>query len=87
MGSIIFFSFFVAPVVFKTLDREKAGEIVGIIFLRYYKLVYVCGALILLSFMMIGEVALKLCAWGIMVLGSGLAGLVINPKAKQIKVQ
>ena len=87
LGSIIFFSFFVAPVVFKTLDREKAGEIVGIIFPRYYKLGYVCGALILLSFMMIGDVGLKWCAWGIMVLGSGLAGLVINPKAKKIKEQ
>ena len=65
LGSIIFFSFFVAPVVFKTLDREKAGEIVGIIFPRYYKLGYVCGALILLSFMMIGEVGLKWCAWAL----------------------
>lgn len=87
LGSIIFFSFFVAPVVFKTLDREKAGEIVGIIFPRYYKLGYVCGTLILLSFLMIGGAGLKWCAWGIMVLGSGLAGLVINPKAKKIKEQ
>ena len=87
LGSIIFFSFFVAPVVFKALDREKAGEKVDIIFPRYYKLGYVCGALILLSFLMIGEVRLKWCAWGIMVLGSGFAGLVINPKAKKIKEQ
>ena len=87
LGSIIFFSFFVAPVVFKTVDREKAGEIVGIIFPRYYKLGYVCGALILLSFLFTGEVGLKWCAWGIMVLGSGFAGLVINPKAKIIKEQ
>jgi hypothetical protein len=87
LGAIIFFSFFVAPVVFKTLDREKAGELVGIIFPRYYKLGYVCGALILFSFLMIGEVGLKWCAWGIMILGSGTAGLVINPKAKKIKEQ
>jgi hypothetical protein len=32
-------------------------------------------------------VALKWCAWGIMVLVSGLAGLVINPKAKKIREQ
>jgi hypothetical protein len=87
LGSIIFFSFFVAPVVFKTLDREKAGEIVGIIFPRYYKLGYICGALILLSFLMTDNVGLKWCAWGVMVLGSGLAGLVINPKAKKLKEQ
>ena len=87
LGAIIFFSFFVAPAVFKALDREKAGELIGIIFPRYYKLGYVCGALILCSFMMIGEVGLKWCAWGIMILGSGIAGLVINPKAKKIKEQ
>ncbi|MBC8283571.1 MAG: DUF4149 domain-containing protein [Nitrospinae bacterium] len=87
IGSIVFFSFFVAPVVFKTLDREKAGEIVGIVFPRYYKLGYICGALILLSFLVAGAqgIELKWCAWGIMILGSGLAGLVINPKAKKIK--
>ena len=87
IGSIIFFSFFVAPVVFKSLEREKAGEVVGIIFPRYYKLGYICGALILLSFLMTDNVGLKWCAWGVMVLGSGLAGLVINPKAKKLKEQ
>ena len=85
IGSIIFFSFFVAPVVFKTLDREKAGEVVGIVFPRYYKLGYVCGALILLCFLISGNAGLKWCAWGIMVLASGLAGLVVNPKAKKLK--
>lgn len=89
IGSIIFFSFFVAPVVFKNLEREKAGELVGIIFPRYYKLGYICAALILLSFLVSGaeDIGLKWCAWGVMILGSGLAGLVINPKAKQIKEQ
>ena len=87
LGAIIFFSFFVAPVVFKALDREKAGELVGIIFPRYYKLGYVCGALILFSFWMVGEVGLKWCAWSIMIICSGIAGLVINPKAKKIKEQ
>ena len=31
VGSIVFFSFFTAPVIFKLLDREKAGEVVGVI--------------------------------------------------------
>ncbi len=89
IGSIVFFSFFVAPVVFKTLEREKAGEVVGIIFPRYYKLGYVCGGLILLSFLVSAPdaVGMKWCAWGIMILGSGLAGVVVNPKAKLLKEQ
>ena len=87
IGSIVFFSFFVAPVVFKTLEREKAGELVGIIFPRYYKVGYVCGTLIFLSFLISGaeEIGLKWCAWGTMCLTSVLAGVVVNPKAKLLK--
>ena len=35
IGSIIFFSFFVAPIVFETLESKKAGELVGVIFPYY----------------------------------------------------
>ena len=87
IGSIVFFSFFVAPVVFKSLEREKAGELVGIIFPRYYKIGYACGTLILLSFLAAGTegIDLKWCAWGTMCLTSVLAGVVVNPKAKLLK--
>ena len=36
LGSVIFFSFVAAPGIFKTLEREKAGEVIGVIFPRYY---------------------------------------------------
>ena len=45
MGSIIFFSFFAAPAVFRLLDRQKAGEVVGAIFPKYYGLGYICSVL------------------------------------------
>ena len=87
IGSIVFFSFFVAPVVFKSLEREKAGELVGIIFPLYYKVGYACGTLILLSFLGSGveEIGLKWCAWGTMCMTSVLGGAVVNPKAKLLK--
>ena len=87
IGSIIFFSFFVAPVVFKTLEREKAGELVGIIFPRYYMIGYVCGVLVLVTLLLTGPetVGLKWCAWGIMMLGTASAGLGVNPRAKILK--
>ena len=87
VGSIIFFSFFVAPVVFKTLEREKAGELVGIIFPRYYMIGYVCGVLVLVTLLLTGPetVGLKWCAWGIMMLGTASAGLGVNPRAKTLK--
>lgn len=74
-----------APVVFKTLEREKAGEVVGIIFPRYYMIGYVCGVLILLVLLLNGSVGLKWCAWGIMMLGTASAGLGVNPRAKVLK--
>lgn len=87
IGSIIFFSFFVAPVVFKTLEREKAGEVVGIIFPRYYMIGYLCGALVLMALLLNGPAGLKWCAWGIMMVGTAWAGLIVNPKAKNLKEQ
>ena len=87
IGSIIFFSFFVAPVVFKTLEREKAGELVGIIFPRYYMIGYVCGVLVFAALLLTGPetAGLKWCAWGIMMLGTASAGLGVNPRAKTLK--
>src|ERR1700694_432285 len=43
LGSIIFFSFFTAPVVFTVLARPDAGKVVSVIFPRYYILGYVAG--------------------------------------------
>jgi uncharacterized membrane protein len=87
IGSIIFFSFFVAPVVFKNLEREKAGELVGILFPRYYRMGYGCGVLILMVLLLTGmeTAGLKWWAWGIMMMGTGCAGWVVNPKAKMLK--
>ena len=87
IGSIIFFSFFVAPVVFKILEREKAGEVVGIIFPRYYMIGYVSGVLVLMALLLNGPVGLKWCAWGVMMVGTAYAGLIVNPKAKTLKEQ
>lgn len=87
IGSIIFFSFFVAPVVFKILEREKAGEVVGIIFPRYYMIGYVSGVLVLMALLLNGPAGLKWCAWGVMMVGTAYAGLVVNPKAKTLKEQ
>ena len=41
LGSIIFFSFFAAPAVFKALERPQAGDVIGAIFPRNYGLGYV----------------------------------------------
>lgn len=43
LGSVIFFSFFTAPVVFTVLARPDAGKVVSVIFPRYYVLGYIAG--------------------------------------------
>ena len=43
LGSVIFFSFFPAPVVFTVLTRPDAGRVVSVIFPRYYILGYLAG--------------------------------------------
>jgi uncharacterized membrane protein len=45
IGSIIFFSFVVAPTVFKTLKPEDAGLLIRKIFSKYYLIGIACAAL------------------------------------------
>ena len=89
IGSIIFFSFFAAPIIFKLLDREKAGEVVGVIFPRYYLLGYVCAVLILPSLLIRTENLLgtKQIFLFIMIVGWLYAGLFVSPKARDLKAK
>ncbi len=48
LGSVIFFSFFTAPVVFTVLARPDAGKVVSVIFPRYYILGYAAGGVALI---------------------------------------
>jgi hypothetical protein len=61
--------------------------VVGIIFPRYYMIGYVSGVLVLMALLLNGPSGLKWCAWGIMMVGTAYAGLVVNPKAKTLKQQ
>jgi general stress protein CsbA len=89
MGSIIFFSFIGAPGIFKTLEREKAGEVAGVIFPKYYILGYICSGLILLA-LIAGSAKIPLIQTALvlgMAICSLIAGMVIGPKAKVIKAR
>jgi uncharacterized membrane protein len=56
VGGLIFFTFFVAPSIFKVLPRELAGELVSNIFPKYWALGYVAGLLSLASLLAISRV-------------------------------
>jgi uncharacterized membrane protein len=61
VGSVVFFSFIVAPTLFGTLGRETAGRAVSAIFPRYYAFGGICGAVTLLSGLLLGATH---AAWG-----------------------
>ncbi len=89
IGSIIFFSFFAAPAVFRVLDRQQAGEVVGAIFPKYYAVGYTCsvlaaGTLILSPRGMEGPPLIFLT---IMAACTFYAGMIINPQARALKLQ
>ncbi|MFN7932801.1 MAG: DUF4149 domain-containing protein [Bryobacteraceae bacterium] len=46
LGSIVFFSFFVAPTLFRSLGKETAGMAVRAIFPKYYLLGVVCAVVL-----------------------------------------
>lgn len=89
IGSIIFFSFFAAPAVFKTLDKEKAGELVGVIFPKYYLVGYICGFLALLTLLLSVESAMdvRVLFLAVMLACTLFAGMVVGPKARALKAK
>ena len=46
---------------------------------------YVCGTLIFVVLLSIGTAGLKWCGWGIMMVGTASAGLVVNPNVNILK--
>jgi len=49
LGTVVFFSFGVAPSVFAVLPRAQAGQLVSAVFPIYYGVGYGCGAVLVVS--------------------------------------
>lgn len=41
MGGMFFFTLFIAPAIFGSFPRERAGEVMGVIFPRYFLMGYI----------------------------------------------
>jgi uncharacterized membrane protein len=54
IGGIAFFSFMAAPSIFHVLPREEAGKVVADIFPKYYWQGIICGAIALLTSVVLG---------------------------------
>ncbi len=92
VGAIVFFSFCAAPSVFKVLEREKAGEVIGDIFPKYWLLGYVCGVVGSLSLIFIGIsgggfYAGRFVLFVAMTALGFYSGLVVGKKARAVKAE
>jgi len=53
VGGVAMFTFVLTPILFKVNDRDTAGRIVGTLFPGYFKWGLACGAVALLSMLLI----------------------------------
>ena len=91
-GGIVFFSFFTAPAVFTVLPRPEAGQLISMIFPRYYMLGYVAGTASLVLAIYFTAVRGPRIWWGGTTLALAIAlgitfyaGRVILPRADAIR--
>jgi uncharacterized membrane protein len=94
VGEVVFFSFVVAPSLFQTFSAGDAGRAVGAIFPNYYRIGYVCGAVLLIAGTALLGAAGSRLWWSVnsllvaVMLGATLyAGLVIQPRAAALRPQ
>src|SRR5512146_1314282 len=92
IGSIVFFSFVVAPSVFRLLGPAAGGPVVGAIFPHYYALGLVGAALAVAGLSVLGRIARRR-AWRVAavaaavgLLATAWAGGVVYPRAQRLRL-
>lgn len=95
VGGMVTFSFLVTPVFFQKLSREQAGEMVGLLFPRYWLMGYISSGAALASYLWLRFI-LKSPPWGdaaritllvLMLAGAVVNGAVVAAKAHDVKAQ
>lgn len=87
VGGAALFTFVLTPTLFKTYDRDLAGNIVGVLFPGYFKTGLICGVLALGCLLFTREkrwLASSLIIVAMLVVTS-LQAFVIEPKAAALK--
>lgn len=87
VGGAALFTFVLTPTLFKSYDRDLAGNIVGVLFPGYFKVGLICGVLALGCLLFTREkrwLASSLIIVAMLVITS-LQAFVIEPKAAALK--
>jgi uncharacterized membrane protein len=94
IGGMAFFSFLAAPSIFHVLGREDAGKVVADIFPKYYWQGIICGAIALLTSVVLGMrerwntlLIARTLMIGLMLIGVLYAVGILQPKIQAVKAQ
>ena len=94
IGGIAFFSFMAAPSIFHVLPREEAGKVVADIFPKYYWQGIICGAIALLTSVVLGMrerwnilLIVRTIVIGVMFIGVLYSVVILQPKIQTVKAQ
>jgi uncharacterized membrane protein len=92
VGEVVFLSFVVAPSLFRALPTPEAGSAVSAIFPIYYRVGYVCGAVLVFTSLALLAGASARAGWivtsllAVAMLSATLyAGVVIQPRAGALR--
>ncbi len=92
-GTLLYFTFIQAPVLFKTLPRDLFGLVQSKLFPPFYIISYVCGTFLIVSYHFLNPLkpndpqdCVKITALYLMLLLSLAQGMWIGPKAAQLRL-
>jgi uncharacterized membrane protein len=88
VGGATLFTFMLTPTLFKSYNRDMAGEIVGVLFPRYFLWGLVCGAIALLALFMgarVNHSTIAAIILAVMLAITSVQALVIEPRAVELK--
>ncbi|MBI1823697.1 MAG: DUF4149 domain-containing protein [Nitrospirae bacterium] len=87
-GGVIFFTTFVAPVMFRAFSTEQAGDVMGAIFPVYYLMGYSAGFLALISLYFSSKKTpwFRLILMTIMLVSTFYGGQIVGKKAGDLRV-
>jgi len=87
VGGVAIFTFVLTPIIFKVNDRDTAGRIVGTLFPGYFRWGLACGAVALVSLLILrgrSSVA-PLAILFVMLFLTAFQGFFIEPRAAALK--
>lgn len=92
VGGQVFFTFLVTPAIFKALPREAAGDLVSVLFPKYWAAGYAAGLISLAAILAISfrEGFYPWARIAILVFMTALtfySGMVVGPKAREVRVE